>query len=100
MRRPRLRGVRLLGRGCDFWVGGATFGSGVRLTRHWGGATFGSVGIVLGGCDFWVGGATFGSGQWLGLGSWVRLLGRGWGLCWSESEVGGCVGEGFQWGIT
>ena len=80
---------------------GATFGSGVRLTRHWGGATFGSVGIVLGGVRLlgrlirhW-GGATFGSA--------VRLLGRG-GVCYycmiivygQRAKLGGVLETGSK----
>ena len=66
------------------------------MTRHWGGATFGSVGIVLGGCDFWVGdfwvgtvagfrvvGATFGSGV-----GFVLVRERSWGVCWRRVPMG------------
>ena len=73
MRRPRLRGVRLLGRGCDFWVGGA-------------------IDTSLGGCDFWVG--------WYSIGG-VRLLGRGcdfWvgdGVCVGQrAKLGGVLEKG------
>ena len=72
VRRCVIGGVRLLG----------------RLIRHWGGATFGSVGMV------WVG-ATFGSA--------VRLLGRG-GVCYycmiivygQRAKLGGVLEKGSK----
>ena len=80
-----------MGRGCDFWVGGAidTSLGGCDFWVGW--YSIGGVRLLGRGCDFWVGtvagfrvvGATFGSGV-----GFVLVRERSWGVCWRRVPMG------------